>query len=324
MKSGIVPTVDYVFKRLCGDEDNALILVDQLNAIIGFPATKAVSGVTLLNPYVPKDYAEGKVPILDVRARDDLGRQYLMEMQRFLQAAFAKRGLYYWAGGHADQLFRGERYEMIQPTYLICWLGEMLIPDEAYYHRFQVYDAEHGVLLCKDLEIHLLELSKFNLAVEEVKTAQERWAYFYKHGAELDLEALPATLDFPVIRKALEVLMRISQDELERQRYLERQRAERDAANLAAEARVAREELLAAQQEARAARQEAQAAQQEARAGRQAGRIQLLQQLLGLPETASAELGRLSDEDFAQLEESLKRQLRDKKDANGTPPTDKT
>src|SRR5436305_12674967 len=104
-------TEDYIFKRQCGDEDNALLLVDLLNAVLAFPAGRVVRGVTLLNPFVDKDYAEGKVPVLDVRARDDPGRQFLLEMQRFVPAAFAKRLLYYWAGAHAEQLLKGERYE---------------------------------------------------------------------------------------------------------------------------------------------------------------------------------------------------------------------
>jgi hypothetical protein len=42
----------------------------------------------------------------------------------------------------------------------------------------------------------------------------------------------------PVIRKAMEVLVRISQDDLERHRYLEQERAERDAFSREADARV--------------------------------------------------------------------------------------
>jgi hypothetical protein len=37
MANNLDPREDYVFKRLFGDEDNALLLVDQLNAVIGFP-----------------------------------------------------------------------------------------------------------------------------------------------------------------------------------------------------------------------------------------------------------------------------------------------
>lgn len=325
MATGIDPKVDYVFKRLSGDEDNALLLVDQLNTVIGFPAGRLVRGVTLLNPFVAKDYAEGKVSVLDVRARNDPGRQFLVEMQLFLHPAFAKRLLYYWASSHGGQLLRGERHELLQPTYTICWLNETLLPDDAYHHCFRVYDQQHGVSLTGDLEIHLLELSKFNVPVHEVKTPLERWCYFYKHGASLDPGSLPATLDVPVIRQAVEVLMKISQDELEQHRAAERWRAERDAASLAAEAKLGREaleNLRLAQENLRLAQEVRQKAFDEGiEKGQLLGRIRLLQQLLQLPETSREELNRLPEQDLVQLEESLKQQLAARRPGNGTPPT---
>jgi predicted transposase/invertase (TIGR01784 family) len=144
MATGIDPKVDYVFKRLFGDEDNALLLVDLLNAILNFLPGKMVRRVTILNPFVTSEYAEGKVPILDVRARDDPGRQFLLEMQMFVRAGFSKRLLYYWAGGHGEQLLKGDRYEMLHPTYSICFVNETLLPDAAYHHCFRVFDEEHA------------------------------------------------------------------------------------------------------------------------------------------------------------------------------------
>ena len=193
---------------------------------------------------------------------------------------------------------------MLQPTYAICFLNEALFGDARYHHCFRVRDDEEGVLLCKDLEIHTLELSKFNVPVEEVKTPLERWCYFFKHGASLDLASLPATLDVPVIRKAVEVLMRVSQTELERQRYLERQRAERDAASLAEDARVAHQEGI--------------------EKGKRIGRIQVWQKILKQAEASSEELNRRSEEELLQMEESLERQFSEKKEVNGKPPADRT
>ena len=265
MASGIDPKRDYVFKRLFGDEDNALLLVDLLNAVCRLPPGQLVSGVGLLNPFVEKDYEESKVSVLDVRARDDPGRQYLLEMQQFVRPAMDKRLLYYWAGAHAQQLLKGDRYEMLHPTYTICLLNEPLIDDAFYHHCFGLYDKEHDVSLGKDLQMHLLELSKFNVPVEEVRTPLERWCYFFKHGASLERDKLPAMLDVPVIRKAVEVLMKISQSEREREWMLERERVERDARDLAATARAAQEDLRAALEARQAALEKLRGAEEEGR-----------------------------------------------------------
>jgi hypothetical protein len=141
-----------------------------------------------------------------------------------------------------------------------------------------------------------------------VQTPLERWCYFFMHGASLDPANLAATLDVPVIRKAVEVLVKLSQDEIERHRAAERLRIQRDAADLMASARDARQ----------IGREEG------FERGKQIGRIQLLQQQLEQPETSDAELSRLPELDLEQLEESLMRQLQGKKHANGAPPTDKT
>jgi predicted transposase/invertase (TIGR01784 family) len=354
MANNFDPREDYIFKRLFGNEDQALVLVALLNAVLDFPPGRVVRGVTLLNPFVARDSAESKVPILDVRARDDPGRLFLVEMQRLVRESFAKRALYYWSMGHAAQLFKGDSYEMLHPTYFISFLDETLFEDEpSYHHCFHIRDAKQGRLLCKDLEIHLLELTKFNVLVEEVKTPLERWCYFLKHGASLDQATLPATLDDPQIRQALEVLMRVSRDEMERQRAMERQKMENDAAALVADARRAHERLLAAeeklrvkeeqariaeeqartaQEQARTAQEQARTAQEQARAAEQAafekgeriGRIQLLRQLLRLPEMSREELNRVPEPELVQMEELMKRQLSGPKPPNGTPPSDPT
>jgi len=139
-------------------------------------------------------------------------------------------------------------------------------------------------------------------------------------GASLELATLPATLDVPVIRQAVEVLMRISQSELERQRYLERQRAEQDAASLAEDARVAHQVGFDEGLEQGIEK----GIEQGIEKGIQIGRIKLLQQLLEQPETSNEELSRLPEQQLGQLEESLKQQLRGKRLPNGPPPPDRT
>jgi predicted transposase/invertase (TIGR01784 family) len=303
--------VDYSFKRLLGDEDNAPLLVDLLNAVIDFPAGRRVTGVTLLNPFVPGESIEGKVPVFDVRARDDPGRQFLLEMQRLVRPALDKRLLFYWAVGHAGQLVQGDRYEQLLPTYSICLLDGSLLPGSRIHHTFRPSD-EDGVLLCKDQEVHLLELSKFDLSAEQVRTPLERWLYFFRHGASLDPDRLPATLNVPVIRRAVEVLMKVSQSDIEHQRYLERQKGERDHADLVAEARMAEQRGFDAGRG------------KGTEEGIRMGRIQVLQQLLGLPETPRMQLTQLSEQALEQLEESLKRQLSGPKPANGSSTPEKT
>jgi predicted transposase/invertase (TIGR01784 family) len=326
MASGIDPREDYVFKRLFGSEEHTGLLVGLLNAVLQFPAGRVVRGLELLNPFTLKAYAEDKLSIHDVKARDDPGRLFLVEMQRDAPVGTDKRLLYYWACGHGGQMREGQPYEHLQPTYVVCFLNEPLFADDVCHHIFRPSD-EHGVLLCRDLEIHTVELSKFDVPVEQVKTDLERWCYFLTHGASLDLATLPATLDILGIRKAVEVLMRISEDEIERQYAKDREQARRDHLSLVASARLRQEkieaqekelegqkkELEAKDLEIEAARKEAQEAQ---RKGQLVGQVLLLQLLLKQPQTPEAELLRLPKDDLQRLVETLGGQLQ----SNGAPP----
>src|SRR5947209_1872588 len=65
----------------------------------------------------------------------------------------------------------------------------------------------------------------------------------------------PATLDVPEIRRAMEVLMKFSQDEIERWAYEDRLKAIRDQSSLLREVRESREAQQAAQQALEAAQQ---------------------------------------------------------------------
>src|SRR5262249_65847 len=72
------------------------------------------------------------------------------------------------------------------------------------------------------LAIHLVELPKFSLSLEELKTPLEAWCWFLRHAASLDNEHLPVQLNLIPIQRAVEVLTMLTEDHVERRRYEER------------------------------------------------------------------------------------------------------
>ena len=79
---------------------------------------------------------------------------------------------------------------------------------------FHVTEKETGLLYFKDLELHTIELKKFSkdshaeLAdiVAMVKNSMDMWAAFLTRHDLLNKEHLPAELDDPALKKALNVL----------------------------------------------------------------------------------------------------------------------
>jgi predicted transposase/invertase (TIGR01784 family) len=324
---GIDLKVDYAFKFTFGREQDAEPLIHLLNAVLSLPPDRRIVSIRILNPFSDKIASDDKLSILDIRARDQLGRLFDVEMQMLPKVTVPQRLLYYWAGGYVQQLQEGQDYRLLRPTISVCFVNGILFPDTPQHHLpFRVIDPGTGVVLSDDLSIHLFELPKFQLGAEELSTPLDAWLYFLRHATELDPERLPACLEREGIRQAMEALMTLTEVDVRREQYLDRFRAASDHQTLLNMESEERERIInAAINEARPkiideARpkiiDEARPSIiDEARPsiiaeGRQTGaligQIETLQELLGKQVTPSAELEAMSVEALKAMAAALK------------------
>ena len=77
----IDPKVDYAFKHLFGREPTRDILIDVIDSVLGPATGHRIRDFELLNPFNPKEGLNDKLSILDIKARDESGRQFNIEMQ---------------------------------------------------------------------------------------------------------------------------------------------------------------------------------------------------------------------------------------------------
>src|SRR5689334_9834522 len=108
MLLNVDPKVDYAFKRLFGRDANRPLLIDVLNCVLAPPPGHAIQDLELLNPFNPKDTPDDKLSILDIKARDQAGRHFNVEMQIVPFPDYDKRVLYYWARLYQGQLHEGQ------------------------------------------------------------------------------------------------------------------------------------------------------------------------------------------------------------------------
>jgi predicted transposase/invertase (TIGR01784 family) len=236
MKLDTDPKVDIAFKKLFGSEDLAPLLIHLLHAVIQ-PA-RPITGLEITQAQSEKDAPLDKLVIGDIRARDQGHRQFHVEMQWLVPGFFRKRLLYYWSKFNPQQLRAGESYLTLRPTFSICFTNQVVFPNVEDYHLvFRLLEVKRALLLCDDLEIHLIELPKFTKTAEQLSSDLDRWCYFLRYGAELGPEQLPPSLDVPEIRRAMEVLKVFTQEERERYAYEMREMAERDKISLEEEYR---------------------------------------------------------------------------------------
>ena len=159
--SNITPRVDIAFKKIFGVEENKDLLISLINSIVGLE--DQVSDVILLNPYNPKNFKTDKLSILDIKATNQHGKRFNIEIQISDEADYDKRALYYWAKIYTEQLKVAEDYSRLSKAIGIHILNFTSIPEVSKYHNvFHVTEKETGFLYFKDLELHTIELKKFS------------------------------------------------------------------------------------------------------------------------------------------------------------------
>src|SRR5579862_3038451 len=113
---GIDPKVDYAFKHTFGREATRPLLIEVIDSVLVPAPGHQIRDVELLNPFNPKESLDDKLSILDIKARDQAGRQFNVEMQMLLYRHFGKRIFYYGSRLHQQQLHEGEDYPKLKPT----------------------------------------------------------------------------------------------------------------------------------------------------------------------------------------------------------------
>ena len=200
------PTNDFAFKKIFGSQEHPEILIAFLNAILELPAP--IEHVELANPYQIPKIEELKATILDIRARDARGVEFIVEMQVEKEGAFAKRSLYYTAKSYVAQLRQGENYPALNQVFFIGILDFEMFENPHYLCRHLILDKVTGEHVLKDFEFTFVELPKFNKTLEELGSPADPWLYFLKNAKRLD--SIPALLEnAPVLPEAFEAAAQI-------------------------------------------------------------------------------------------------------------------
>ena len=212
MKHNIDPQVDCVFKALLGKEENSNLLVHFLNAVLGAELSEPIVSVVIINPYNDKEFLDDKLTIVDVKAKDERGRIYQIEIQLDYFSYLPARMLYTWSDVYSQQLQSGEKYYKLNPTYSIWLLAENAIKhDDQYIHRYKFRD-EAGIPLIEHGGIWVFELEKFNSQV--IDNEQARWLRFFKEGKQLnDENNLPDWMNTQEMKQAMNTLCQFSEKE---------------------------------------------------------------------------------------------------------------
>ena len=187
-----------------------------------------IVSVVIINPYNDKEFLDDKLTIVDVKANDQSGRIYQIEVQLAYYSDLPARMVYTWGDIYCKQLKSGNDFTNLKPTYSIWLMGKNAIKDDdKYVHAYKLRD-DTGKLLTDHGGIWLLELEKFSAV--HVENEQERWLQFFKTGNSLnDEQELPEWMNTQEMRQAMGTLRQFSEKDKNyfayqaRQNYLRQQ-----------------------------------------------------------------------------------------------------
>ena len=234
--------------------------------------------------------------MLDVRCRDSAGRSLNVEMQVSVQVGLLERLVYYACSMYVDQLEAGKNYAQARSAISICLVNERIFRDsEQRHHRFQMVDLESRRELSDAIEVHTVELPKYNLDEATISRASklDQWVFLLLRAHRYAPERLKQLLPHPEFHQAIETLETIAAKTEDRQMYNQREKALRDYEwTLAGALEKGREEGRDA--------------------GIEFGKIQILQELLGDAVTTVSELQATSSAELASLLSSLQERMRNR------------
>src|SRR3990167_6277743 len=226
----INPFTDFGFKKLFGEETSKPILIHFLNQLLSLPSP--LIDLNFRNPEQLGFTSYDRKAIYDLYCTDELGRHFIVELQKAKQNFFKDRAVFYSTFPIQKQAEKGDWNFQLQAVYCIGLLDftfEEDKQDSDYLHQVQLKNQHHQVFYDK-LTFYFIEMPKFQKAETDLASYLEKWLYCLKHLEEF--ESIPASLDDPIFEQVFERAELAKLTPEEREGYEESLKVYRDLNNV--------------------------------------------------------------------------------------------
>ena len=200
------PKNDLTFKKVFGQ--HPLLLKSFLNALLPLPEGAYIESLEYLPSELVPEIPMLKHSIVDVRCKDNSGRQFIVEMQMQWTTGFMQRVLFNASKAYVQQLDKSVEYKILQPVYALSLVNETFEPfKQAYYHHYKIVNIADTEKQIEGLEFVFVELPKFKAQNITEKKLQVLWLRFMTEIDENLTEAPDDLLNMPEIKAALDNLL---------------------------------------------------------------------------------------------------------------------
>lgn len=224
---------DIIIKKVLGEPGDAEErLKSFLNAIWKHLKKPLITAVEILHGDNFPDNPVDKITHLDIKARDEQGKMYNIEIQLSYHKYFLSRIVYYGAQLHASQLSRGEDYENIHPTICIVLTDFILFPEsDKVFRSFGLKSLDEPMeALSDDLQFYFIQFP--NLTSERLQSLDKdlaEWTQFLNFPRTSEKELIGIMNDNSVISQTGAMLSDFVTSNREYLEAVERDRRDRVA-----------------------------------------------------------------------------------------------
>ena len=214
MRGLLDPKVDFVFKNIFGSPKHPRILISFLNAILK-PINK-ITSVEIKGTDLEKQFIDDKYSRLDVKAITSNDEIINIEIQLKNEYNMIKRSLYYLSKMYEEQLKEGEDYSKLNRTVCINILNFKYLKIENFHSAYRLKELETNEELTDVIEVHFIEIPKLPEESNE-KDMLMAWTEFLRNPESEKVRILEMSCE--EIREAKDELVRISNDDKQRELY---------------------------------------------------------------------------------------------------------
>lgn len=161
MERYLDPKADLTFKKVFGEHPD--LTRSFLNALLPLEAGEEIESIEYLPAELVPENPVRRFSIVDVRCRDNCGRQFLVEMQTAWSPEFQQRVSFDADKAYVRQLGKGVDYRLPEPVYSLNLLVNNVIGPAlpGYYHSYRMVHEACSDRVIEGLRLVFVELPKF-------------------------------------------------------------------------------------------------------------------------------------------------------------------
>ena len=200
------PKADLTFKLVFGEHPD--LTMSLLNSLLPLDDDGQITEVDFITNEMVPDNPGKKYSVVDVRCRDQRGRQFIVEMQLYWNPYFQQRVILNASKAGVRQLDQGESYNLIQPVYCLCLVNDVgfkSAPDE-FYHDYAIVNTEHPERRIEGLRFVFVELPKFQPKTMVEKKMAVLWLRFLTEVSTRSNDVPVELLENELTSKALSIV----------------------------------------------------------------------------------------------------------------------